>query len=231
MQLTVDDSVVQGWKQLLDNKMLELKHDLSDSSAWTFYMEKDNVQILYKTVENDPNTKYKGKGRIKTKKSPGEFLQWLNALQRNLPKRKEYVNPAILEALLIQVQQLTQENENNDRQKYVVEWLKLLSPSSLVSNRDFQYIMKYDYSKDDEAYAIGSTIIEPGFPEDASFVRSSLKLSGWYIKQGDGNYLDAIYVCHTDPSGWVPAWVVNQFMYDQVLLISKYSNLLEQEEK
>ncbi|KAL9650655.1 hypothetical protein ABK040_016372 [Willaertia magna] len=260
--VSIPNEIINQWNELLNVKLNELIDDSNntseqDNNDWKFYSEKDNVKIYSKTIPNDYNTKYKGVGKIKTKKNASEFIDWLLQNHLNLKKRKEN-SKELMECHLININQLdnlqnntfynntidtnTIDNNtvdnNNVNKKILVEWLKVETPSVFISNREFHVLTMFYKKSKDEGFMFGTSIPNNQdnslkLPTDNNLVRAFVKLSGWYVykdKKEEEEGLNAVFICHSDTGGYIPAWIVNTAMASQPMAIKTVSDELEREE-
>ncbi|KAL9648168.1 hypothetical protein ABK040_009173 [Willaertia magna] len=227
--VTVSDQTVNEWNNLLDLKLKELLEDSShQENDWKFHSEKSSIKIYTRNYENDSNTKFKGIGKLQTKKNVAEFIDYLRNIHLNLQKRKEHTKE-LMDCQLIDIEQL---NENNENKQVVVEWWKVETPSVFVSNREYQVLTMFYKKSQDEGFMLNTSVENENFPKDSSLVRALCKISGWHVTKSKDkeNELDVVFVFHGDTGGYIPAWIVNQACTSQPLVIDRYNQLLKQEE-
>jgi hypothetical protein len=105
--------------------------------------------------------------------------------------------------------------------------LQVQTPSSLVSNRDFMIMNKTLY-EGDRAFRMGVSVVHDELPNpEYGFVRGQVMLSGFFAeKREDGVYL--ININHSNPMGWVPAWLVNATLTKYAQNVAKVREWVEQ---
>ncbi|KAL0480435.1 hypothetical protein AKO1_011078 [Acrasis kona] len=199
-------------------KLKELKHDLSTLDGWTFLKEESGIKSYSITIEGDSNLKVKGGGIIKTNKTPEQFMDWLDEQNCNAEKRKTY-DPTIIFREIID--------------RFGPDWYVfhagMESGSMMVSNRELLGQNKR-FVEGDKVYRVATSCEHESYPEvKQGFVRLISKLNGWYAaKKGEGE-LEVWYVNHSDPSGYVPAWLVNTRLGTTALSVLKCKNMIENE--
>jgi hypothetical protein len=100
------------------------------------------------------------------------------------------------------------------RDTWDIRHLKYNTPGGfLVSNRDFVSQTK-TFTEGENILRVTSAVQGDEFPEESGFLRAQMILSGWYVEKASEKQLKIVFVNHSDPSGWIPAMVVNSKLLD-----------------
>ncbi|KAL0480222.1 START domain-containing protein [Acrasis kona] len=208
----------KAFGEAINKKLQELKDDLSTNDGWTFLKEEGGMKSYITDVPNDPNKKVKGGGPIKTNMSPADFMAWLDEKNGDPVKRKDY-DPSMI------YREIIEEIEPN----WVVLHVGLDSGSMMVSNRESLCQMR-TYIDDKVAYRVTESCDHESFPKVmGGFVRLNAKLSGWYAEKKNEGELELWYVNHSDPAGYVPAWLANKRLGQAALSALVCKKMIEEE--
>jgi hypothetical protein len=100
----------------------------------------------------------------------------------------------------------------------------------MVSNRDSLVQMRTIHENENQSYRISVSIDDDAFPDyqpNSGYVRMNAKLSAWAVSKKKDGELDVWYFNHTDPSGYIPAWIVNSRLTDGSLSALKCKKIIE----
>ncbi|KAL0481121.1 hypothetical protein AKO1_012890 [Acrasis kona] len=180
-------------------KLEEAKRDLATLNGWELVQSESGISGYKIDVPNDANKKVKGGGIIKTKLSPKEYLEWFFSYLIDEEKRKAF-DP------LCNKREVVYENKPNELKIYHVQYT---SPSMMVSHRDTVMQIQF-FHEDNASYSIGVEVDHPSLPQSPSgYVRMKNKLNCMMAKKKNDGELEVWNISHFDPSGYVPAWIVN----------------------
>jgi hypothetical protein len=101
----------------------------------------------------------------------------------------------------------------------------------MVSNRDVLIQMRTIHESDTLSYRV-SVSLEPDAVPDKQpargYVRMESKLSAWVAEKKKDGELEVWYINHTDPCGFVPAFLANSRLTEGSLAVLKCKTLIEQ---
>eukprot|EP00696_Hemimastix_kukwesjijk_P008744 gnl/Hemi2/21048_TR6989_c0_g1_i1.p1 gnl/Hemi2/21048_TR6989_c0_g1~~gnl/Hemi2/21048_TR6989_c0_g1_i1.p1 ORF type:complete len:227 (+),score=51.33 gnl/Hemi2/21048_TR6989_c0_g1_i1:88-768(+) len=77
--------------------------------------------------------------------------------------------------------------------------------------------------------SIGWSIEHPSVPENSSFIRGSINVSGYIWTPGvEAGTCNLSYIVQCDPHGWIPKWVVNLVAADQAENVKRVQKYFKQ---
>jgi len=241
ISVDIDQESLDSFKKLAQQKLQMLKTECqSSNNGWKFHSQVENIARYSKQSSDSQHHMFKGVSQVKTRLNAKQFAKWLSRVHSNVTLRKERVAPGLMESNPVEVKSTTlsdlNRNEDPNKQMYKMEQILYETPSALIANREFYIVWLFDYVSDNESYMVCTSIEHNALPLKKGFVRSAIHISGWHIVKQDvdnsnHNSLDITYLSHNDPGGWLPAWMVNSQLPDQVLVIRKWADVLHEQEE
>ncbi|WP_257294775.1 START domain-containing protein [Endozoicomonas sp. YOMI1] len=107
---------------------------------------------------------------------------------------------------MIEGYEICQLDSRNDIGYYSVQ------PYWPISKRDFCNMRSWMEFTNGEYIIMNHSVCHADCPEREGFVRARSVLTGYYIIPTPSGGAKLIYISHTDPKGFIPAWLVNNLM-------------------
>jgi len=185
--MTDYNAIVESAFQLLDSYYKD--------ASFNKIEEREGVSLYEKTVEGSVFTAAKAAGKIPNT-TPKELIQ----LIADPSKRALWYDQ-------IKKQELIEQVTDN------IEIINFAWNAPFgVKNRDDLIVRSYKATENGELRSIGKSVTHPKCPVNPEFERLETLIAGFVLSvdKEDPNSVYCTYIIHTDPKGWVPAFVANK---------------------
>ena len=87
-----------------------------------------------------------------------------------------------------------------------------VKPHWMISKRDFCNMRSWMEFTNGEYIIMNHSVSHADCPEQKGFERAHSILTGYYMKPMPAGGTKLIFISHSDPKGYIPAWLVNNFV-------------------
>lgn len=177
------------------NKCIKLK----EGAAWKFSKEEDGVKFYTASAEGSSFSMVKSETIIKaTMEAVNDRIAKTPTIDANTPDNQR---DGARERWL--------SNTVDDETRATFMYIALISPSSLVSERDF-FMYRRCYERDGVHIQLNVSVKNDEIkPDVKGRVRAHMFFQIFFVEKIDDATTKLTFMCHADPKGSVPAFVYN----------------------